>query len=231
MICVANPPSDWRSRSVGYVASTAYQSERLGNAFVRRPEGALEKFRESILRVCFFLFVCFSLSAPLAKPQTTQPSASSIETIAGGEPTSVPGVDFGFASVSGLAADTDGSIYFSIQAKSRVYRLGLDAKVTVFAGNGVREKNVDGVSAGSSPIFAPRTLSVDIAGTLYIVCANALVRVDRKTGLLSTVFSIPYSQPGSPDSILDIIDMVQVTRDIDRQGSRIEDRRRTCRNT
>src|SRR6266566_3950137 len=208
MICVANPPSDWRSRSVGYVASTAYQSERLGNAFVRRPEGALEKFRESILRVCFFLFVCFSLSAPLAKPQTTQPSASSIETIAGGEPTSVPGVDFGFASVSGLAADTDGSIYFSIQAKSRVYRLGLDAKVTVFAGNGVREKNVDGVSAGSSPILDPRTLAVDIAGNLYIVCANALVRVDRKTGLLSTVFSIPYSQPGSPDSILDIIDMV-----------------------
>src|SRR5207248_10421816 len=86
------------------------------------PEGALEKFRESILRVCFFLFVCFSLSAPLAKPQTTRPSASSIETIAGGEPTSVPGVDFGFASVSGLAADADGSIYFSIQAKSRVYR-------------------------------------------------------------------------------------------------------------
>src|SRR5207237_1717785 len=141
MICVANPPSDWRARSVGYVASTAYQSERLGNAFVRRPEGALEKFRESILRVCFFLFVCFSLSAPLAKPQTTRPSASSIETIAGGEPTSVPGVDFGFASVSGLAADTDGSIYFSIQANSRLYRLALDAKVTVFTGIRVSDEN------------------------------------------------------------------------------------------
>src|SRR5207244_6614876 len=141
MICVANPPSDWRSRSVGYVASTAYQSERLGNAFVRRPEGALEKFRESILRVCFFLFVCFSLSAPLAKPQTTRPSASSIETIAGGEPTRVPGGDCGLASVSGLAADAAGRIRCSVQARWRVHRLGLVGRVTGSAGQRTREQH------------------------------------------------------------------------------------------
>jgi hypothetical protein len=110
--------------------------------------------------------------------------------------------------VSGLAADTDGDIYFSIQAKSRVYRLGVDGKVTVFAGSGVREKSFDGRSAVLSPLLNPGSLAVDIAGNVYIVCAHALVRVDSKTGLLSTVFSLPYVQPGSPDSILDIIEMV-----------------------
>lgn len=190
MICLANPALDRHARSDGFAAAKPCESGR------------------STLRLCSSIFFCFFLFTTLAEPQTKRLPASSIETIAGGEPTSVPGTEFSFASISGLAADTDGNIYFSIQAKSRVYRLGTDGKVATYAGTGVNEKSLDGVSALSSPLLGPRTLAVDAAGNVYIVCGNGLVRVDGKTGLLTTVFPIPYGQPGAPDSIRDILDMV-----------------------
>lgn len=190
MICVASSPLERQARSDGFVAASLYESRR------------------SPLRLCFSLFVCFSVFAALAEPQIKPVPTSSIETIAGGEPTSVLGTEFSLASVSGLAGDADGNIYFSIQSRNRVYRLGPDGNVAAFAGNGVRQESLEGVSAASSPLLDPRTLAVDAAGNVYIVCANALVRVDGKTGLLTTVFSIPYGQPGAPDSIRDILQMV-----------------------
>jgi len=153
-----------------------------------------------------FLLFTFVLSTPVGGSQVDLHRSSTIETIAGGETTT--GNEFSLFSVSGLVADSRGNIYFSIQAKSRVFRLALDGQVTIFAGNGTREEQIDGVLAPDSPLPDPRSLAVDRAGDVYIVCANGLVRVDGKTQVLSTVFETPLAQPGSPVSIGEINEMV-----------------------
>jgi hypothetical protein len=82
-----------------------------------------------------FLFLSFS-----ARPQSREVPSSLIETIAGGEANGVSGTDFSFGSVAGLAADTAGNTYFTLQALNRVYRLGVGGHVTSYAGSGVRGK-------------------------------------------------------------------------------------------
>ena len=156
-----------------------------------------------------FLFVLLALPllAPLVESQAGRHGASSIDTIAGGESASVPGRDFSPLAISGLVADSQGNIYFSIQSKSRVYRRGRDGLVTVFAGNGTSGREIDGVTAAESPLFGPRRLAVDKAGNVYIACHIALVRVDARTRILSTVLETPYSLRRSPRSIGEIMEM------------------------
>ncbi len=159
-------------------------------------------------KLYLLLLLSYPLSAPRLAAQSALPPTSTIETIAGGEPTRIPGPEFGISSVSGLVADSDGNVYFSIGARSQVFRLGAEGTVTVFAGTGVREKHVDGARAPDSPLLNPRSLAVDHADNVYIICADALLRVDAATHVLSTVFTTPYTRPGSPNSIQDILEMV-----------------------
>jgi sugar lactone lactonase YvrE len=140
---------------------------------------------------------------------------SSIETIAGAEPARVAGPDFSFGSISGMTADAAGNTYFSIQALNRVYRLGTDGYVTVYAGNGVHGKHHDGALAAESPLMSPTALAVDADGNLLISCWNApawnaLLRVDAASGILSTVFTTlnPRDQPESANSIHGVADMI-----------------------
>jgi sugar lactone lactonase YvrE len=155
-----------------------------------------------------FLFLPFTffVLALLPKSWADLHRNSVIETIAGGETTKSK--EFSPFSVSGLVADSLGNIYFSIQAKSQVFRLGGDGQVTVFAGNGARGRQIDGAPAEDSPLLDPRSIAVDRVGDLFIVCANGLVRVDAKTLVLSTVFETPYKRPGSLVSIGEINEMV-----------------------
>lgn len=164
---VANPALDRHARSDGFAAARPCESGR------------------STLTLCSSLFVCFFLFTALAEPQTKRLPASSIETIAGGEPASVLGTEFSFASISGLAADTDGDIYFSIQANSRVYRLSADGKVATYAGTGVNEKSLDGVSALSSRLLGPQTLAVDAAlQSIFLVFRGFAIRFEPKVKVL-----------------------------------------------
>lgn len=153
-----------------------------------------------------FILLTFVLSTSLGRSQVDLHRASIIETIAGGETTRSK--EFSPFPVSGLAADSLGNIYFSIQARSQVFRLGVDGQVMVFAGNGTRKRQIDGVLAADSPLPDPRSLAVNSAGDVYIVCGNGLVRVDGKTQVLSTVFETPHGQPRSPVSIGEINEMV-----------------------
>jgi sugar lactone lactonase YvrE len=150
----------------------------------------------------------FCLLAPAARPQSERPHTSSIETIAGGDPASIPGPEFNLSSLTGLAADPDGNVYFSVQSQSRVYRLGHDGRVTAYAGNGVRGKEVDGAPAGSSPLLNPYALATDSDGNLYITCANALLAVEAGTHTISKVFDLPYGESGPPQLIHNIESMV-----------------------
>lgn len=154
-----------------------------------------------------FLLLASSLLAQLVR-LPIQHRSSSIDTIAGGESFSVPANEFSPMSISGLAADSQGNIYFSIQAKSQVFRLGRNGQVTLFAGNGVRQRHVDGALATESPLLDPRSLAVNRAGDLYITCDDALARVDAGTHVVSTILQTPYSAPGSLVGILEINEMI-----------------------
>jgi sugar lactone lactonase YvrE len=129
---------------------------------------------------------------------SAQGPTSTIETVAGSADNNIPGTDFSFGEIGGLAMDPSGDIFFTIQPLSRVYRLGIDGQVTVYAGSGVRGLHRDGVAATASPLLNPASLAADTTGNLYIAAADALLRVDANTGVLSTVFTTPYRPPGSP---------------------------------
>jgi hypothetical protein len=105
-----------------------------------------------------FFLLTFVLLAPSGRSQADLHRTSTIETIAGGETTT--GKEFSLFSVSGLVADSQGNIYFSIQAKNQVFRLAVDGQVTVFAGNGTREMQIDAVLAADSPLPDPRPSAV-----------------------------------------------------------------------
>src|SRR5580658_212082 len=157
---------------------------------------------------CLLPLLLFSLLAPAAKGQSERRFTSSIETIAGGEPASIPGPEFNLSALSGVAADFDGNVYFSVQAQSRVYRLGRDGRVMAYAGTGVRGKQLDGAPAASSPLLNPYALATDADGNLYITCANALLAVDAGTHTISKVFDLPYRESGALELIHNIENMV-----------------------
>lgn len=154
------------------------------------------------------LLLCLLLVALPVRPQTGRPSTSAIETIAGGEPSSVPGREFNLLGVSDMSADLDGNVYFSVQSQSRVYRLGRDGHVTVYAGSGVRGKEMAGAPAASSPLFNPYAVAADANGNLYVMCAESLIGVDAATRTISTLFEVPHGPPGAADSVHNIEEMV-----------------------
>jgi streptogramin lyase len=157
---------------------------------------------------CLLSLLLVPLLAPAARPQSERQLRSSIETIAGGEQASIPGPEFNLSALSGLAADLEGNIYFSVQAQSRVYRLGRDGRVASYAGNGVRGKQLDGVPAISSPLLNPYALATDGDGSLYVSCSNALLAVDASTHAIFKVFDLPYREGGTIDLIHNIESMV-----------------------
>jgi len=153
------------------------------------------------------LVIGFVFLVSSAKPQSQEYAPSVIETILGTDPNNVAGTEFSFSMVSGLATDATGNVYFSIQALDRVYRLGVDGHVTGYAGNGVHGKQRDGVLATTSPLLSPAAIAIDASSNLLISSWNSLVRVDGNTGVLSTVFTMPYREPGSTKSIVEVDDM------------------------
>lgn len=146
----------------------------------------------------------FSLLTLVVTTTAAQGPASSIETVVGSANSSIPGTEFSFGGIAGLTMDPSGNVFFTSQALSRVYRLGIDGQVTVYAGNGVRGQHRDGVAATASPLSSPSSLAADATGSLYIADAHALLRVDASSGILSTVFTTPYRPTGSPYAIQDV---------------------------
>jgi sugar lactone lactonase YvrE len=122
---------------------------------------------------------------------------SVIRTIAGSAGENILGTEFSFGGLAGLATDTSGNIFFTIQPLNKVYRLGIDGRVGLYAGNGIRGEHRDGVLATDSPLLNPSSLAADSFGNLYIAVARALLRVDAGTGVISTVFTTPYRPSGA----------------------------------
>jgi sugar lactone lactonase YvrE len=143
------------------------------------------------------LFITLSL-------QGEEIHTSVIQTIAGSADDYILGTEFSFGGLAGLATDSFGNTFFTVQALSRVYRLGLDGRVSPYAGNGIRGRQRDGVPAINSPLLNPSSLTVDAAGNLYIVVANALLRIDPNSHVISTVFITPYRPAGTSITIFGV---------------------------
>jgi sugar lactone lactonase YvrE len=136
--------------------------------------------------------------------QAQQKSTSLIETIVGANSPDVVGSEFSLGTVGSLVTDAVGNLYFSQPSLGQVFRAGRDEHVTAYAGNGVRSKHLEGVLAVASPLSNPMALAVDAAGNLLIADGGFLLRIDAASGVVSTVFKMPYRPAGSVDSIKSI---------------------------
>ena len=89
-----------------------------------------------------------------------------------------------------LAFDRDGNLFVSDLGNNRIRRIDRKSGVIeTFAGTGRAIFTKDGLPAKETPIGRPLGIVFDPAGNLFVVeCyAGRLLRIDAKTGLVSTV--------------------------------------------
>jgi uncharacterized protein (TIGR03437 family) len=88
---------------------------------------------------------------------------------------------------AGVAADRNGNVYFSEQYFHRVLKVTPQGTLVTVAGTGATSYNGDGIAATSANI-APRGITVDSTGNLYIADgANERIRKVTPAGIISTV--------------------------------------------
>src|SRR5581483_10261137 len=117
---------------------------------------------------------------------------NTIETVAGAADGSDgfadgPGKDARFKRPLGLAADKDGNIYVADLGNSRVRRIDANLNVTTYAGNGDDGTGGDNGLATAAQLSLPIALAFDPAGNLVIGVASALRRIDRTSGIITTL--------------------------------------------
>jgi sugar lactone lactonase YvrE len=97
----------------------------------------------------------------------------------------------------GLALDLMGNLYIADFGNHRIMKLLLMGTMSSIAGTGIAGFSGDGQSATAAQLWGPQSVSLDSAGNVYIIDANALVRkIDHSTHFISTI-------AGSTDGIDD----------------------------
>jgi sugar lactone lactonase YvrE len=100
------------------------------------------------------------------------------------------------AILRGMAEDSTGALYLSDAGAGRVYRVGLDGMVTIFAGGGTAPPGFqsDGGLATAAVLSSPRGLVFDSKGNLDIaeVFCNCIRQV-TPPGIISTLYTAPPS--------------------------------------
>jgi DNA-binding beta-propeller fold protein YncE len=119
-----------------------------------------------------------------------------IDTIAGnGMPGDIPAEDLDARKVPvdwpfGVEYGPDGALYLTAISYHRVFRLDSQSgKLTTVAGGGKSGYSGDGGPATNALLFEPYEVRFDSRGNMLILCMrnHVLRRVDRKTGIISTV--------------------------------------------
>jgi len=97
-----------------------------------------------------------------------------------------PAVNATFSRVSGLAVDSNGTLYLA--ADNRIRTITADGIIRTIAGTGANVTSGDGGPATAAAIGGARTLTFDGAGNLY-VCQLSLARIRKidKNGIITTV--------------------------------------------
>jgi sugar lactone lactonase YvrE len=88
----------------------------------------------------------------------------------------------------GVAADAAGNVYLADTGNHRVRKIDSSVIISTIAGNGSAKFSGDGASATNASLFAPTGLTLDAAGTLYIVdTGNQRIRRVSPNGIITTV--------------------------------------------
>lgn len=89
-----------------------------------------------------------------------------------------------------LSSDSEGDIFIADYFNHRIRRIDAKTKiVTTVAGNGTAKSSGDGGPASRASVIYPFGTAVDPQGNLYLIenGAGTIRRVDRRTGLISTI--------------------------------------------
>lgn len=99
-----------------------------------------------------------------------------------------PAVNAQLACPHGVAADGAGNVYITDTDNQRLRKVGVDGTISTVAGNGSQGFAGDGGPAASAQLFAPTSLALDPAGSLYIAdTGNNRIRKISRDGTISTV--------------------------------------------
>ncbi len=117
-----------------------------------------------------------------------------IQTIAGGG-TKTPeeglnslDVEFAHRATGGLALGADGSVYLVAITEQRVWRIGLDGKLSLVAGSGRFGFDGDGGLATEASLAHPAAIAVAVDGSVYISdTENNRIRRVAPDGIINTV--------------------------------------------
>ncbi len=131
-----------------------------------------------------------------------------IQTIAGGgtkapeEGANASEVAFARWAPGGLALGADGSVFLVAITEQRVWRIGLDGKLSLVAGSGSYGFGGDGGLATEAKLAHPSAIAVAVDGSVYIAdTENHRIRRVAPDGIISTVAgngTKGYSGDGGP---------------------------------
>src|SRR6266446_5054996 len=148
-------------------------------------------------RQTILFFLLLAVLPSMANAQST------ITTVAGGGPNGLPALSASLNYPAGVARDSSGNLYVSVQQDCRVYKIDSTGQLTVFAGNAVCGYTGDGGLAASAELASPSGLVVDASGNIFIAdTSNAVVRVViASSGNIQTVAgngTVGYAGDGGP---------------------------------
>jgi uncharacterized protein (TIGR03437 family) len=97
----------------------------------------------------------------------------------------------------GVAADVAGNLYIGDTWNRRIRKVTTAGTITTQAGNGQYRSGGDGGPATAAPLYGPRGLAVDAAGTLYVAdTSNNRIRKVTPAGIITTVAGGGSAYPG-----------------------------------
>src|SRR5260370_12001154 len=106
-------------------------------------------------RQTILFFLLLAVLPSMANAQST------CTTVAGGGPTGLPALSASLNYPAGVARDSSGNLYVSVQQDCRVYKIDSTGQLTVFAGNAVCGYNGDGGPAASAELVQPSGVAGD----------------------------------------------------------------------
>lgn len=174
-------------REQGWVSRLPSRCRTENKIFIDQKRGALVK---TLLKValCIVASGCLICSAA---------GQGVINTVIGGGPNNLPGVNANMYYPYQEAIDASGNIYVASYELSRVFKISTTGIETVVAGNGLFGYGGDGGPAAKATLYAPQGVAVDSASPPNVYIAdtyNCLVRkVNQSTGVITTVAGLVNS--------------------------------------
>jgi hypothetical protein len=120
-----------------------------------------------------------------------------VNTVIGGGPTGLPGVNANMYQPYQEAIDASGNIYVASTPLQKVFKISTTGVETIIAGTGTAGYNGDGGPAAQAELYNPEGVAVDSASPANVYIAdfsNCLVRkVSQTTGIITTVAGLVSS--------------------------------------